>query len=173
MLERLKTQPGLLFLSILYRSDLHQEKDLLSFIEAKYGSGSIFHPKENPLFDYYSKEMGNPLQRFFFVSNSLFPRTQLLITKLESLNWEKQWSREDKRLVNVDVGLLSAENFILATTKNYSHRVFLGEDIFADLTYQFQKGKFQTFPWTYPDYLDQEKQDFLSQERLKLLKLLS
>lgn len=173
MLERLRTHPALLFLSVLYRSDLHQELELQAFIETKFGPGSIFHPSVNPLFEYYTREMGTPLNRFFYVSASVFPREQLLKTKLESLSWEKDWSRQEKRMVNVDVGMLSAENFILATTKNYSHRVFLGEDIFADLTYQFQKGKFQTFPWTYPDYLDQEKIDFLSQERLKLLKLLS
>jgi hypothetical protein len=173
MIERLKTKPGFLFFSILYRSDLHSESDLHLSLETKFGSGSLFHPTHNPLFEYYTKEMGSSLARFFFVPLKLYPRQELLNTKLASLDWERAWCREDKRMVNVDVGFLSPENFLLATTKNYSHRVFLGEDIFADLTYQFQNGKFHTFPWTYPDYLDQEKIDFLSQERLKLLKLLT
>lgn len=173
MIERLKTAPAFLFFSVLYRSDLHSEEFLISFLQARFGLGSLFTPKENPLFEYYAKEMGTPLARFFFVPQKLFARDDMLSTKVASLTWEKDWSVSGKRMVNVDLGMLSPENFILATTKNYSHRVYLGEDIFADLTYQFQKGKFHTFPWTYPDYLDQEKIDFLSRERLKLLKLLA
>ncbi len=173
MIERLKTAPAFLFLSFLYRSDLHSEESLIYFTQDKFGPGSLFRPTQNPLFDYYAKEMSHPLARFFFVPQKLMSRDQMLLTKVESLEWERSWSIDGKRMVNIDVGMLSPENFILATTKNYSHRVYLGEDIFADLTYQFQKGKFHTFPWTYPDYLDQEKIDFLFQERLKLLKLLA
>jgi hypothetical protein len=67
------------------------------------------------------------------------------------------------------VGFLSLENFILATTKNYSHRVFLGQGIFADLTYQFHNGALETFPWTYPDYLDEKKREFFTWARSYLL----
>jgi hypothetical protein len=46
--------------------------------------------------------------------------------------------------------------FILATGKNYAHRIYLGKGIYADLTLIFQKGAFRKLPWTYPDYSDPE-----------------
>lgn len=173
MLQTAPTPPGLLFGSFLYRSDLFSESQLLLRWSEHYGEDClIFHPEFNPLFEYYAKEMGPELKRFFVISKKLLTRDYLLQTKLQTLKWEIEWSVSGKRMVNVDVGMLTLENFILATTKNYSHRVFIGHDIFADLTFQFQKGKFQSFPWSYPDYLDEKKIDFLTQARSILLKML-
>lgn len=76
-------------------------------------------------------------------------------------------------MVNADIGFLSLENFILATTKNFSHRVFLGQSIFGDLTYYFHLGELQTFPWTYPDYVDEEKKNFFTWGRGFLLQKLN
>ncbi|HYB19437.1 MAG TPA: DUF4416 family protein, partial [Thermodesulfobacteriota bacterium] len=56
------------------------------------------------------------------------------------------------RRVNIDPGHLAAAKFILATGKDYSHRIYLGEGIYGDLTLIFQKGTFSPLPWTYPDY---------------------
>lgn len=153
---------GLLFASFLYRKDLHHAQDLKTFWEGHFGEGFSFVPEKNPLAQYYSKEMGQELSRIFFMTTRSFPREFLLGTKLQSLNWESKWAVEGKRMVNVDIGFLTLENFILATTKNYSHRVFLGQNIFADLTYQFQDGAFAQLPWTYPDYRDQDKVDFFT-----------
>lgn len=172
MIKTIETPPGLLFASYLFRSDLHSEADLREHWIKNSGEAEFFSPNFNPLFSYYEKEMGAPLGRFILLSKNLHPREDLLRVKLKSLEWENSWIVGGKRMVNVDIGLLSAENFLLATTKNYSHRVFLGHDIFAELTYQFQKGSFQTFPWTYPDYADQEKISFFTRERLRLLKQL-
>ena len=172
MLTRIKTPPGLLFGAFLYRKDLFSQEFLLQTWQENFGISSIFHPQENPLIPYYEKEMGTPLERFFVVTKQVFGREALLETKLLSLNWESSWAQEQKRRVNVDIGFLSAENFVLATTKNYSHRIYLGEDIFADLTYEFKQGSFIPLPWTYPDYLDQAKRDFLLEERQGLLRTL-
>ncbi len=171
MLKLETPSQGLLFFGLLYRSDLFTQEYLLQKVESLYGKQISFTPKFNPLAAYYSKEMGeeNLLKRIFFVSSGAFPREFLLTTKLLSLEWEAEWAQEGKRMVNVDVGFLSAENFILATTKNYSHRIFLGQNIFADLTYQCQEGQFQALPWTYPDFKDQEKIEFLSWCRTFLL----
>lgn len=159
---------GLLFGSFLYRSDLFTHQELICFWENEFGKSSKLQTSYNPLIDYYQKEMGYPLRRIFLLTHDKFPRESLLSVKLMSLNWEKQWSSQGKRQVNVDVGLLNLENFILATTKIYSHRIFLGQNIFADLTYQFQNKKCIPLPWTYPDYLDQEKMDFFLENRGRL-----
>ena len=155
---------GLLFFGILYRSDLFSEDVMVQKIENLYGKVISFTPEFNPLAAYYSKDMGqeNLLKRIFLVTTAVFPREFLLTNKLLSLEWEREWSVDAKRMVNVDLGFVSVENFILATTKNYSHRVFLGQNIFADLTYQCAEGSFQTLPWTYPDFKDQAKIDFFN-----------
>lgn len=161
---------GLLFLSFLYRNDIFNPENLTSFCEQELGPGFVLFPEKNPLVQYYSKEMGENLSRLFFLTSKSFPREFLLSTKLLALGWEKSWAKEGKRLVNVDVGFLSAENFILATTKNYAHRVYLGQGIFADLTYFFSEGEFKTLPWTYPDYVDSQKIEFFTWGRSFLLR---
>lgn len=165
--------PGLLFASFLYRSDLHSETSLVQFWEEKFGKSFSFAPSNNPLAAYYSKEMGENLKRVFCLSSEIFPREFLLSAKLQSLEWEESWSQDEKRMVNVDIGFLSLENFLLATTKNFSHRVFVGQNIFADLTYYFHQGELQTFPWTYPDYNDVEKKEFFLWGRSYLLQHLN
>jgi hypothetical protein len=85
------------------------------------------------------------------------------------LEWEREWAVNSKRMVNVDLGIVTPENFILATTKNYAHRVFLGQNIFADLTFQCTDGQYQTLAWTYPDFKDPEKINFFNWCRTFLL----
>jgi hypothetical protein len=163
---------GLLFASFLYRVDLFSKDDLKSLWETHFEEGFSFIPSSNPLADYYKKEMGGELSRIFFLTSNPFPREFLLSTKLLALSWERQWAQDNKRMVNVDIGFLTLENFILATTKNYSHRIYLGQNIFSDLTYYFHQGELQALPWTYPDYLDEEKRQFFTWARSFLLQKL-
>lgn len=173
MLETIPTPPGFLFASFLFRSDRHLSDELKSLWANHYGESKEMIPSMNPLFNYYEKEMGRPLARFLLISEKPFSRDYLLSAKLKSMEWERESSKDGVRSLNVDIGLLSLENFHLATTKNYSHRTYIGEDIFADLTFQFQNGSLKPLPWTYPDYLDEEKRSFLTRERLRLLKALN
>ncbi|MCK4785250.1 MAG: DUF4416 family protein, partial [Desulfobacteraceae bacterium] len=57
---------------------------------------------------------------------------------------------------NIDPGCISPERLILATGKNYVHRIYLSKGIYADLTLIFKKGSFSPLKWTYPDYADPE-----------------
>ncbi len=169
MLFTQPTPAGLLFGSFLYRNDLHTEENLLNLWTGIYGESEVMRPQFNPLTEYYAKEMGGSLSRFLVITQKDYPRSELLSGKLLSLEWERQFAVSGKRMINVDIGLLSLENFLLATTKNYSHRVFLGQDIFADLTFEFKQGQFRPLPWTYPDYQDPEKVHFLTLARKRLL----
>jgi len=169
MLHTSPASQGLIFSSFLFRDDLHDARELELFWEENFGKSFSLKPLENPLNNYYSKEMGASLSRLFFVTTTSYPREYLLSAKLLSLEWERRWAVDEKRMVNVDIGFLSLESFLLATTKNYSHRVYLGQNIFADLTYQFVQGEFQTLPWTYPDYVDPKKIEFFTWLRSYLL----
>ena len=168
-------RPGLLFGSFLYHEDFHSLLDLKEEWVKVLGPAFVFVPDFNPLAQYYSAEMGEAekLKRFFVISTRPYPRDKLLETKMLALEWEKNWSHSQKRSVNLDVGFLTLENFTLATTKNYSHRIYIGQNIFSDLTYHFHLGKFQTLPWTYPDYADEKKMEFFTWARIFLLTILN
>jgi hypothetical protein len=104
---------------------------------------------------YYEKEMGRPLFRRWGTFNKLAPQDRLAEIKWQAIEIEKQWLADGRRQLNLDPGLLTAERLVLATGKNYSHRLYLGQGIFGDLTLIFFKGSFHSLPWTYPDYKDE------------------
>jgi hypothetical protein len=56
------------------------------------------------------------------------------------------------RLINIDPGLVSLANLILASTKNFSHRLYLGQGIFGEVTMLYENKTFVPLRWTYPDY---------------------
>lgn len=71
--------------------------------------------------------------------------------------------------MNLDPGLVTPENFILATGKNFSHRIYLRDGVFADLTLVYRKGEYRALPWTYPDYASREIRDLLKGVRAEFL----
>ncbi|MFH0811029.1 MAG: DUF4416 family protein [Pseudomonadota bacterium] len=101
---------------------------------------------------YYAREFGAPLLRRFVAFATLVAQDSLADIKLACLGLEAQLTSGGKRRANIDPGLLSAERLVLATGKNYTHRIPLKGGIFADLTLIFTRGSYQTLPWTYPDY---------------------
>jgi len=106
---------------------------------------------------YYHREMGTPLLRCFLSFAALVPRDRLADIKLFTNGVEKQsCTPTGARLLNIDPGLLSLENLVLATGKNFSHRIYLRDGIFAEVTLLFQNRAFTTLPWTYPDYASPE-----------------
>lgn len=103
---------------------------------------------------YYEKEMGWPLHRRFLSFEKLIRPESLVEIKLETNELEKRYLQEGKRRVNIDPGYIALERLVLATGKNYTHRIYLSKGIYADLTLVFHQGSFQTLAWTYRDYGD-------------------
>lgn len=118
--------------------------------------------------DYYEDEMGEGLSRVFLLFNPLFERECLPDIKLKTNIIEDALSREGKRTVNIDPGYLSLENIILATTKGYSHRIYLGKGIFGDLTLIYHNKTYSPLGWTYPDYGSNETISVLNAWRVLL-----
>jgi hypothetical protein len=103
--------------------------------------------------DYYTLEMGKPLFRHFITFERLIPIPILPNIKLATnLLEEKYAGLHGKRRVNIDPGYLCLEHVILATTKGYTHRPYLRDGIYADLTLIYRQKSFQPLEWTYPDY---------------------
>lgn len=117
---------------------------------------------------YYNEEMGPGILRqvcsfLHLVRPESLPDIKLLTNQLET-----QFSVNGKRQINIDPGILSEERLILATGKNYTHRVYLRSGIYADLTLVYQKGAYQSLPWTYPNYQEPALLHFLGVLRQKL-----
>jgi hypothetical protein len=146
------------------------EKDLIETVIGELAKifGSVDWVSPELLFDrtkYYAREMGWPLHRRFISFSQLVPADHLVETKLKTNEVEQQHIREEKRMVNIDPGYISPERLILATGKNYVHRVYLKKGIYADLTLLFQRGSFGPLKWTYPDYAAPEIIAFFNEIR--------
>lgn len=116
---------------------------------------------------YYEPEMGSPLFRRVFAFKSLVEQSSLPEIKIITNKIEKKYSKNDKRLVNIDPGYMLQERFVLATGKNYAHRIYIGMGIYADLTLIYQKGSFKKLSWTYPDYTEKNMVAYLEMVRNK------
>ncbi len=122
--------------------------------------------------NYYDKEMGKGLLRYFTAFERLVDQGELVDMKYRAMEMEDKWISNGARRVNIDPGLLTLERLVLATTKNFTHRIYLGRGIYGDLTLIFQKGDFRFLDWTYPDYKSDFALEFLRQARTRYITLL-
>ena len=118
--------------------------------------------------NYYAREMGAPLHRRLLAYKTLVAQDRLPELKHTTNRVETLCAIDGRRRVNLDPGILLRERFVLATGKNFTHRIYIGQGIYADLTLIYRGGAFQVLPWTYPDYADARLQAFLRRARRKL-----
>ncbi len=118
---------------------------------------------------YYEKEMGPALVRRFVSFGRHVPPETLPDIKNWTNDLEAQFSEGELRQVNIDPGYIAAAHLILATGKGYTHRPYLRDGIYADLTMIFGDGSFQSLPWSYPDYAAAGAVDMLNTIRKKYL----
>jgi hypothetical protein len=123
---------------------------------------------ESPAFafdltDYYEPEMGPALKRKFMSFAGLVSPESLLGLKLWTNDLEEAIRRETGaagRPVNIDPGYLTASALVMATAKDFSHRIPLGRGIYAHLEFLFTRTGVKTLDWTYPDFRRGPCQDF-------------
>jgi hypothetical protein len=101
---------------------------------------------------YYDKEMGAPIKKFFISFKRLIEPDTLAPIKAYTNSVEREFCEQDSRKINIDPGLLAMSRFILASTKDSSHRIPLGKGIYGEITLMFEHGTFRPVEWTYPDY---------------------
>lgn len=122
--------------------------------------------------DYYKEEMGDDLLKQFYSFEKLIPPDGLADIKNATISIETDFSIKDRRTVNLDPGYLEESKLVLASTKNFSHRIYLRDNIWAEVTMRYEKGEFVTHPWTYPDYSQRLAIEFLKEVREKYKKQL-
>ncbi len=160
--------PGRLIFSVFAREDALITRALEEAVSA-YGEPAAV----SPLFPFpdtrhYRGEFGTGLVRRFIVMRRLVGQAVLPQVKHWAMALERRWSAGGRRLINCDPGLLTLERLVLATGKNYSHRIYLGLGVFADLTLLYARGGFRSLEWTYPDYASREVREWWNRSRTEL-----
>src|ERR1043166_6856023 len=159
--------PAKLVCGLLYKEErwLNQA---ISDLRTEFGS-SDFVSNVLPFHytDYYFEEMGRPLFRVFISFEKLINPENLSVIKIFTNSLEEKYAggADAPRVINVDPGYLTAASFILATSKNYAHRIYLGKGVFAQQEFLFQRNRTTTLDWTYPDYRSLEYQEIFRKIR--------
>jgi len=105
--------------------------------------------------DYYTAEMGTPIERCFLGFRDLVPADALAEIKVSTNRLEGELAATQDRVhrpVNLDPGYLELGKIVLASTKNFYHRILLGGGIYGEVTLAYRGGAWEPFPWTFPDF---------------------
>lgn len=146
--------------ALLFMGTLFSNEDY--YIEARQSLERIFGEivMESPAIkwdfsDYYKDELGGPIYRRFVFFKNLVDQENLSAIKLITNEIERNLSTDEKRNINLDPGYLTPAKIVLASTKDYSHRIYLKDGIYAEVTLIFKKGQFVPHVNTYKDYQDE------------------
>ncbi|MCU0652106.1 MAG: DUF4416 family protein [Candidatus Omnitrophica bacterium] len=151
-----KYLPVKLIFGFIYQKESIYQR-VLPFIKKHFGKID-FESSVMPFSytDYYLKEFGTDLKRRFISIEKPVNPADLYKIKIYTNKLEEKLSQGQRRLINIDPGLLDLAKLILASTKDFSHRIWLNNGIFAELTLFFKDKDFQSLDWTYPDYRTEE-----------------
>jgi hypothetical protein len=143
------------------------------FLTARFGPIDF----ESPVYSwdhttYYEQELGSDLKRqFYFFKQSISPDSLPEIKRFTNA-LERRWLRTtadgDFRQINLDPGYLAPSKMVLATTKDYSHRIYLRDGIYAEVTLVYQGKSFIPLPHTYPDFRSDEYISLFNEARKRL-----
>ena len=140
--------------------------------------GAIDLRSETMAFDftpYYQAEMGSPLLRRLvsfapFATADVLASAKVATNELEARLAAERPAGGPARPANLDVGYVEPGKLVLASMKNHSSRVYLGQGVFGQVMLAIQKGRWRPLPWTFPDYASGQYFPFLDACREKLLR---
>lgn len=149
-------KPSLPEETLLFIGALYQKQEYLSLARtelADHFGGILLETAPVPwdYSSYYEAELGGPLRRVFLFFDRVDPES-LAEIKLATNETEQQFSAEGKRNINLDPGYLTRSKVVLASTKNYSHRIYIGRGVFAEVTLVYKDGRYRPHLFTYRDY---------------------
>jgi hypothetical protein len=123
--------------------------------------------------EYYRDEMGHPLVRYFIALRDLIAPDELAGIKRLTNEIENRMAGGSDwpvaRPVNLDPGYIAPSKLVLASTKDFSHRIYLDDGIFAEITLLYKHGKWQDLEWTFPDFRTPAYHDFFTRVRARLM----
>ena len=117
---------------------------------------------------YYQPEFGNQLLRRFVSFQRLIDPGGLAQIKTWTNALEQAWAEAGRRRINLDPGYMTLAAFVLATTKDHGHRIYLGQGIYGEVTLTYRQHDWRPWPWTYPDYCTEAYRRILREIRALL-----
>ena len=114
--------------------------------------------------------MGVGLKKLYLTFETLIQREALASIKAFTNEIETRYASNGKRRLNLDPGYLAGDKLVLASTKDFYHRLYLSQGIFAEVTLHYRKGCYRYFSWTYPDYKEPAFLEFLEKARAGYMK---
>jgi Domain of unknown function (DUF4416) len=158
-----------LFIAVLYDKRFALSA-LIERLRARFGSEDFtYGPVDFSWTDYYAAEMGEHLGKLYITYSALIEREMLPTIKLFTNGIEGEYADGGKRTVNIDPGYLARDKLVLASTKDFYHRLYLGNGIYGEVTLHFRRGVFRRFSWTYPDYQEEGLLKFLVKARASMV----
>ncbi len=125
---------------------------------------------------YYNKAMGEGLLRKFVSFSNLIMPPDIARIKHQSNALELAIDQSPsglalgvKRAINLDPGYLNSSKLVLVTTKDYSHRIYIGDNMYAETTLHYCDDQWHSWPFTYPDFASGAYFDFLNAARDKFI----
>ena len=122
---------------------------------------------------YYQEQAGPDILRQFIALADLIDPGRLAGIKHLTNRLERELAAELNRPwprpVNFDPGLIEPSKLVLASTKNFAHRIYIGDQMFAEVTMTYVRGTWETFPFTFPDFKNGRYNPFLSRVRQRLV----
>lgn len=107
--------------------------------------------------DYYKEEMGENLKKKFISFKNLIEIEKLADIKIYTNDIEKEYTdSKASRKINIDPGYIDLAKLVLASTKDFTHRIYIGKGIYAEVTLRYMHGTYKPWEWTYPDYQKKE-----------------
>ena len=135
-------------------------------LEERFGAADLLsEPLPFTATDYYREEFGTGLARKVVSFERLMGAEDLSTAKRFTNGIEDDYTAGGRRRVNIDPGYMALEKFVLASCKNFSHRIFIGDGVWADLTLMYAGDGFTALPWTYPDYREDAMTGILTEIR--------
>jgi hypothetical protein len=158
--------PALLLLAAFSRHD-----DALDWARQKVSEAWGPVALESPRFDfaethYYDAAMGLGLKKVFFAFERPLAAEQLVEIKLQTNRWEQEYAaesqRSEQRPLNLDPGYLTLGKLVLASTKDFAHRIYLSNGIYAEVTLQYSHRRWEHHQYTFPDYRRADYHEFFN-----------
>lgn len=154
----------------LFSTDQQLLADIVKELAGRFGRPDfVSEPLSFDYTDYYEEEMGPGLVRRLVAFEKLIRPESLPDIKKITNRIEEGRLDGGKRMINIDPGYLNRCHLILATGKPYSHRPYLRDGIYADVTLVFRDGSYRPLEWTYPDYAGPALTGLLNRIREKYL----
>lgn len=169
MARKQEAGQGRLFVSVIH-SSMDAMAESLNALEKRFGLVQ-YETMEIECADKttYREEMGDNLIRRLFSFERPIDRDRLPTIKAVCTKVEGQFA--DKvdgypfRTVNIDPGILTPSNIIIASHREYNHSVCLEDGVFAELVLVWGKEGFVRLPWTNADLCHDEAIDFFGRVR--------